>query len=376
MKIKRFDISVMPKAERLEDGSLKATAIVTRTGVFPYLNPDGSIRYELRLPEEVFHPESMESLKMIPVSNGHPKNEDGFVSLENAKQLQVGFTGETVKSDGEHLLATVIINTAEGIEAVESGKNQLSLGYRLDLEEKTGVYMGQRYDYIQRNIRYNHLALVENARAGKVASLRMDSGEATMNGCFSTFTKGENKMIKVNLDGLEYEAAPEVKKAYDKALEQVEALEQKVQENRKNMDSVSAERDTLKEELQKLKNIDTATEVQKAVNAKLKLINECAKHLDSTDGLVDMSDREIKAKVIAKVSDVNLDEKSDDYVSARYDMALEILTGEKYKKASEENKKAFDSNDVKKDEKRVDAAEARKKMIESLSAARQETFKK
>ena len=35
--------------------------ILTRTGIFDYKNPDGSIRRELRLPEQVFDPDSLSS---------------------------------------------------------------------------------------------------------------------------------------------------------------------------------------------------------------------------------------------------------------------------------------------------------------------------
>ena len=50
----------------------------------------------------------------------------------------------------------------------------MSLGYNLDLEETPGVWEGQPYDVIQRNIVINHLALVMEARAGDQARLNID----------------------------------------------------------------------------------------------------------------------------------------------------------------------------------------------------------
>jgi hypothetical protein len=41
--------------------------ILTRVGIFEYRRPDGSIRRELRLPEEVFAQESLASYKGKPV---------------------------------------------------------------------------------------------------------------------------------------------------------------------------------------------------------------------------------------------------------------------------------------------------------------------
>ena len=42
----------------------------------------------------------------------------------------------------------------------------MSLGYNLDLIEEPGEWNGEKYDAIQTNIRINHLAIVDKARAG------------------------------------------------------------------------------------------------------------------------------------------------------------------------------------------------------------------
>lgn len=47
-----------------------------------------------------------------------------------------------------------------------NGVKELSLGYKSVYERSRGVYNGQRYDFIQRNLRGNHLALVKNGRMG------------------------------------------------------------------------------------------------------------------------------------------------------------------------------------------------------------------
>lgn len=46
------------------EGYLQATAYATRTGVFDYLLPDGSLFREYRPAEEVFNPDSLETLKI------------------------------------------------------------------------------------------------------------------------------------------------------------------------------------------------------------------------------------------------------------------------------------------------------------------------
>ena len=50
---------------------------------------------------------------------------------------------------------------------------ELSCGYNLRLDETPGVWEGQPYDAIQRDIEINHLALVDKARAGEQARLNL-----------------------------------------------------------------------------------------------------------------------------------------------------------------------------------------------------------
>ena len=69
--------------------------------------------------------------------------------------------------------ANIVIHETD--EMKKSGFKELSLGYNLDLDETPGVWQGEHYDAIQRNIRINHLALVREARAGDQARLNVDS---------------------------------------------------------------------------------------------------------------------------------------------------------------------------------------------------------
>ena len=51
-------------------------------------------------------------------------------------------------------------------DLIESGKRELSIGYRCIYDIVSGIYEGQHYDAIQRQIRGNHIALVEEGRSG------------------------------------------------------------------------------------------------------------------------------------------------------------------------------------------------------------------
>ena len=60
------------KLRTTDEGFLIGVACVTNTGIFPYMLPDGTIRNELRLPEEVFADDSLETLKGKPLTDDHP----------------------------------------------------------------------------------------------------------------------------------------------------------------------------------------------------------------------------------------------------------------------------------------------------------------
>lgn len=159
--------------------------ILTRVGIFEYHNPDGTIRRELRLPEEVFAAESLASYKGKPVILTH---EAGMIDSDNVQQEQIGTILSEGMQDGDNVRAQIVIHDAESLDY---GLRELSLGYTQTPDETPGVWNGQPYDAIQRNIQINHLALVEKARAGEQARLNIDGEE-----------QGGNQMSKARKDGL------------------------------------------------------------------------------------------------------------------------------------------------------------------------------
>lgn len=165
------------------EGYLRDRPILTRTGIFEYNNPDGTIRRELRLPEEVFAPDSLASYKGKPVIISH---DAGLIDKANVHENSIG----TILSEGyrseDSVRAEIVIHDTDAMR--ESNFKELSLGYNLDLDETPGEWNGQHYDAIQRNIRINHLALVMEARAGDKARLNID-GRSSKN-----FPKGGNEM--------------------------------------------------------------------------------------------------------------------------------------------------------------------------------------
>jgi hypothetical protein len=174
--VRRFDRGEIRSAIRTPEGFLKVDAIVTRTGVLRYLNPDQSIRKELRHPDDVFLQRSLDTMKMIPITKLHPTEKE--VTSDNAKMLSVGFTGEDVRPDGKFIRIPLLVTAQEAIDSIENGMQELSLGYTLVLVEEPGEYDNERYDYRQTEIEYNHLAIVPNARAGAEARIKLDADDA------------------------------------------------------------------------------------------------------------------------------------------------------------------------------------------------------
>ena len=181
----RFDSIPLSDTYFTPEGYLIENPILTRVGIFEYHNPDGTIRRELRLPEEVFAAESLASYKGKPVILTH---EAGLVDVDNVQQEHIGTILSEGIQDGDNVRAQIVIHDAESLDY---GLRELSLGYTQTPDETPGVWNGQPYDAIQRNIQINHLALVEKARAGEQARLNIDGEE-----------QGGNQMSKARKDGL------------------------------------------------------------------------------------------------------------------------------------------------------------------------------
>lgn len=246
-EVARYDRGSLPgEAEVTEEGYVKAKAIVTRCGVFLYKNADGTVRKELRHPDEVLKMDSLESMKMVPVVNGHPP--ERLVNADNAKRLAVGYTGETVETNMPYVLANLVITDKDMVDDIVSKKKrELSLGYTVDLVEEPGLYYGEPYDFMQTNIRYNHLAVVDQARAGPEARIALDGEDA-----IEIFKEEADKMAKqkkIKIDTEEYLVDNEVGGKVEELMAKIAEHEKKASELEAMLAKAHAERDHLKEKL-------------------------------------------------------------------------------------------------------------------------------
>lgn len=352
--VQRHDYVNLTQATFTPEGFLRDCPVVTRTGIFEYRNADGSVRREFRPHDEVLKADSLQSYLGKPVTLKHPTEP---VTADNAKQLAVGAILSEGKADGENIRADVIIYDKA---TIESGKRELSLGYAVDLDDTPGEYNGLRYDCIQRNIRINHLAIVDVARAGRQARLNLDGDQI--------FDKEDVKTMKIRLDnGLEYDAAPEVIHAY-------QLIQKKAGETQTKLDTVEAERDSLKAkvdghagELEKVKK-DSAESIAQAVKARVALLKVADDYkIDKAD---DMTDRQLKESVIKAVrgdDSLDLSQKSDAYIDAAFDFAC-ADAGNRADAIANQRKAVNTGGDARKDE-AITASDARQSMIERYQNA-------
>lgn len=155
---------------------------ITKVGVFPYLGrqigaPEPDRVYMVYRPEEELNnPETIESFKLTPFINEHPTsllgNADGLVATD--KKRVEGVFGEKVYFEYPYLKANLRIYSEQALESIDLGKEELSVGYLCRWSRENGVFEGQEYHYVQRDIRGNHGALVDEGRSGPDVSV-MDS---------------------------------------------------------------------------------------------------------------------------------------------------------------------------------------------------------
>lgn len=144
---------------------------MTKVGVFPYLGRTISPELEpdrvymvLRPEEELTNSETLKSLENIPFVIDHTMLGEGFTPAED-KGIE-GTTGTNVKVNGDLITNDLTAYTDRCKAAIDNGKRDLSMGYRCRYELTPGEFRGQHYDAIQRDIRFNHVALVDEGRMG------------------------------------------------------------------------------------------------------------------------------------------------------------------------------------------------------------------
>ena len=169
---------------------------ISRIGVFSYsgrvispdLDPD-KLYGVYRPPEELQSAECIESFKLLPWTDDHPQRllGDGLPAEDHGFE---GVIGEKVffdPADGM-LKANIKVFSQRHADLINSGKRELSAGYHCKYEYAPGEWNGKPYQFVQRQIRGNHLASVDSGRMGPEV--------AVMDGFRFTIDSAEFKPMK------------------------------------------------------------------------------------------------------------------------------------------------------------------------------------
>ena len=166
------DQATLLAQKRTPEGFLHIKARIGRAGLQDYkageiggppgAPPEASVRV-YRPPEEVFDPASLASFAGKPVTLEHPP---AMVDSGNWKQFAVGHSGGSVSRDGDHLATDLVVTDAAAVDKAQAG-SELSNGYWADFDFTPGLTPeGEPFDAVQRKIRGNHIALVDQGRCG------------------------------------------------------------------------------------------------------------------------------------------------------------------------------------------------------------------
>ena len=194
---------------------------VARTGTMIYglkevpirAGRDGLVKIS-RDADEVFNPEYLASFVGKPVVDEHPQYD---VNPDNWSELAIGTVQNPRRGTGmqsDLLIVDFLITTPEGIEAVRSGKREVSVGYMAEYEE-TGPGEGRQYNMIA-----NHVALVEAGRCGSRCAI--GDSKVNLTGDSEMKTKDGKKWFDRAMDSIRKAVASKDAEQIEKAMEEAE----------------------------------------------------------------------------------------------------------------------------------------------------------
>lgn len=265
------DSLTLDAPKRTSAGFLAVRAKAARAGVYDYGAAEvGGIERGFkatdtvkvyRPADEVFAADSVASFLMKPVTNDHPTV---AVTADNWKQYAGGVVGKALR-DGEFLAFDLVLMDSALIADVDAGKRELSNGYSCVLDWTPGTAPdGQAFDAIQRDIRGNHIAVVDKGRAGpecKIKATDSDGGNkwptCDANPLAISGLNGEPKM-KIMLDGLHVDLtdADAVKAAFDKKDAAIAGVSKELTDAKAQVATLTAEKTALEKQVADAANVN------------------------------------------------------------------------------------------------------------------------
>lgn len=232
--------------EFTDEGFLRVPGKVARTGIQQYLacelGLDGDpnrIVNVYRPEEEVFAADSLASYDSSDITLQHP---DTLVDSSNYSRTVKGVVrGPGVRTDDDWVQCNLIVKAKDAVDAIMAGTCELSAGYTAAYDDTPGTAPdGTPYQFRQTNIRINHVAVVDRARAGSSARI------------FDTKTTGDKAMHQITTDtGRVLEVADAaVADAFDRLNKRVNDAEAAAKSVQALLDGSNAKVDDLKAKLE------------------------------------------------------------------------------------------------------------------------------
>lgn len=294
-----------------------------------------------RDPEVVFDEKAMLSLAGRPVTRGHPAGE---VNAANWKDLAKGAMGGTIKRDGEHVVASMVIMDADAAKEVMDGARSLSAGYTVSVVKDEGTAPdGTPYQYRQAGeLRFNHVAYLpdNNPRAGNTRigddAKSWGASPVILPTADMKGSPMADNLHKVLVDGLQVETTDAGAAAIEKLTKDKADLAAKLSDAEKAHASAVADAASAHEKAIAAKDAELAKKDAEIDALKAKVVDE--KALDAkvqaradliatahaiakdvkSEGLSDAEIR--KAVVVAKLGDALIAGKPEAYIDARFDI--------------------------------------------------------
>ena len=298
MKKNFTDRATIGDLKTTQEGHISTVARAVRTGIQKYTGAelgiaDRDIIRVYRPPEEVFSQDSLQSFSHATVTINHPPV---LVDSENWKEHAAGEVSTAAMKDGEWVALPLMLKDKAAIEAANSGMVELSAGYTAEIELADGVTeSGEKYDAIQRNIRINHLALVDKARAGSQARI----GDTAENWGAAPLTRPDTK--ETIMDTVKVMVGD---KAVTIAADDADTISKLIADHKTEIDTKDEAIGNLKAQLADaeskiLSDEDLQTKVKELADAQAN--REKAKELWGDEAIDGASDAEIKGML--KVAD-------------------------------------------------------------------------
>lgn len=365
------DFIELPSSAKITDeGFLELTANIARIGTQIYTGAvvgDNSPTVAIyRSPEQVA--DSAPTFEGKAVTVEHPI---GKVNVKNTKDCFKGISKAVWYDSGTGWLkSTILLTHADAIDKFNDGYRYLSCGYDVtEIVPSQGEFIdslgtiGEKdksysYQYEMRGIKGNHISLVKNPRAGAKATF--DKDDVTIKGDdfigISMTKKYEIRLADNAVLTLDGDNAAEINQAFVSLQDENKKLKLQVSDSTGELEQVKSQlaelksvNDSLSGEIAGLKAMqDSIKPEDDKARAEWVAVYDSVRSFVTDSNPFGKSIKELKVigiRANESTNGIDLSDKSDDYISALFEVAKSSLVIDS-KPKSQDLLKNSQSNDV------------------------------